>query len=100
MGEVGSSGCRCDLVRLLEFLLCVRFLTFVTKCQGQIVVRFGVAGLEAQGFLKRRLCFMDIPGLQQYETEIVVSLGKGWIAPHQIAKDIDCSSGIVVLAED
>lgn len=38
---------RCKLIGPLEFLLCVGFLTLLTKRQGEIVVCLGVAWLQA-----------------------------------------------------
>ena len=58
----------------------------------------GVAWLQARCLFKCCLCLMDIAGLQQYKPEVIVSLGKVRIASHQIAKDIGCGSGIVVLS--
>src|SRR5216684_4653744 len=99
LGEWQVLQFRRELVRPLELVLCLRVLAFLAQRQGEIVVRFGVAWLKPRRFCKLRLCPVDIPGLQQYKPEVIVALGKFRVLSHEIAKDIGCGGGIVVLAQ-
>src|SRR6266566_7056683 len=90
---------RRELIGPRELALCLHVLTFLAKCQAEIVVRLGVAWLEPRRLRKFRLCLVDILGLQQHQPEIVMALGKFRIVSHEIAKDIGGGSGIVVLAQ-
>src|SRR5207302_6444085 len=79
---------RRELVRPLEFLLSLVFLALLPKCEGEIVVRFGVCRFQTGGFGELRLCFADVSGLQQYQPEVIVALGKGGITAQQIAEGV------------
>ena len=63
-GERQVPQFRCKLIGPLEFLLCVGFLTLLTKRQGEIVVCLGVAWLQARCLFKCCLCPMNIASLQ------------------------------------
>ena len=60
-------------------------------------MRFRIAGLKARRHFKLHLGFVNKPGLQQYESEIIVALGEFGIMPHQLAEDIRSTRGINVL---
>ena len=63
-------------------------------------MRFGVARLQPSGLFEFSLCLLGIPRLKQHEPEIVVPFGKFRILANKIAKNIDCSRSVVVLAQD
>ena len=76
----------------------IRGLAFLTQRQGEIVVCLGVLWLEARRLFERGLSLLDIPGLQQNEPQVIVPFRKVRILPYEIAKDVGCCGGVVVLS--